>query len=1021
MPSYKPKSHKMGKGTKLPKPRSRGERKAPPAEPPTGLVTLVFTDVQGSTGIWERSPDVMRLSLGIHDQVMRDTLSEAGGYEVKTEGDAFMVAFGDSLQAVRWCLTAQERLVAAPWPQELLAMSDAAAVEDSQRSIIFRGLRVRMGVHTGVPECKPDPGTGRMDYFGPMVNRAARVGGAAHGGQILVSGWVWEQISSRLATLGDPATADLGHHRLKGLDTSERLVMVTPASLSGRAFPAPKTLNPRLSNLPPQTSSFLGRKEDLDAIEKRFSGPVRLVTLTGTGGMGKTSLALRFGLTRLSSFASGGEGGVWFCDLSEATSLEGICECLARALQFPIPSGSSTDVLVNQLGATLGGRGRMLVILDNFEQVVAHAFATVGRWLVLAPMTCFLVTSREALRLRGEAVLPLQPLSAGFGNEPPDQDPAVQLFRERAEAIRPGCLSLPKDLATVREIVRVLDGIPLAIELAAARMAILGPSDLLVRLGKHLDLLTGGGPAVPERQTTLRKAIAWSWDLLDPVERIALAQCAVFHGGFDLEAAEKILELKDFPGSPPVFEVIQALCRKSLLRTGESPEMPGRLRFGMFVGVQEFAREKLGELPERDSIMHRHAVYFSKLGRLLAPAVPGGGGDLRLRRLAAEMDNLRAVHVWTSGRVPPTPELADLTLEAAISLDPLYTTRGPFPSRSESLDRAIGYAATVPADPALLAWALEARGRAHLVAGETDACEAAYERGLSLARKSGNRKAEAFIQRNLGLKRMFSGSLMDEARARFEEALSILRAIGEKPSIGPVLGDLGCYWLAKRDLDQAARLLLQARDLNKEFGNQLLEALTLINLGIIFQEQGRLEDSGEVFRQSVTLAEELGDRRLFGYSQGYLGCQEQESGRLEEAAASYRLAVRCFDEIGDRGYRGYFTAALGGCLALQGKLEASAATFARIDNQWSALVSPPFVLVGRLHRAIAAAARSILANREGRVVEAADLAREARLVLAEGRASDLDSEDVRTALRLLESAVKSLPQTPPVPETAPGS
>ena len=977
--------------------------------PPAGLVTLIFTDVQGSTGIWENSPNVMRGALAIHDTLMRETLEMMGGYEVKTEGDAFMVAFADPLVALQWCLTVQERLTAAQWPPELLGLTDAAEVFDSHGRPIFRGLRVRMGIHAGVPECKPDPKTGRMDYFGPMVNRAARVGAAAHGGQILVSGSVWNQISARLSQADMPVYNDLGEHRLKGLESLERLVSILPEPLAERRFPPPKTLNPNLTNLLPGVTSFIGREEEIAAIDHLISRNTRLITLTGMGGMGKTRLACHFGTIRLEAFSESGKGGVWFCDLSEASSLLEICEAVGRALQVPLAAGRSEVSMVSQLGNALADRGRILFIIDNFEQVVQHASATIGQWLKIAPAAVFLVTSREALCLQGEAVTELFPLS--LPDEPAHiaSSAAVKLFLERAEAIRAGCIVSREDFANVARIVQRLDGIPLAIELAAARMGIFSSADLLARILQHLGFLASSNRDTPGRQATLRKAIDWSWDLLEPWEQLAGAQCSVFHGGFDLEAAEHILDISSFLQAPPVFEIIQALRQKSILRSFRSLESNGRLRFGMYVTVQEYAREKFQLLALREAVYQRHSAYYVKLGRKLAPRFPGGGGDKGLRHLAVEQENLRAILKWSVAHEPPTRESANLGLEAALALDPLFTTRGPFQARGETLDLAMGLARDAGADPALMAWACEARGRAYIVAGFNDLCEQTYEKGLVFARECGEKKAEAFILRNIGLKRMISGAGMDAAIEKYEAALALLEELGDKPCAASLLGDIGCYWLACRNLERAVEFLERARLANREVGNLLLEGLALTNLGIIYQEMGFFDKSEAALKQATSLGEELGDNRLHGFTHGYLACLFHESGRFAEAAASYRQAIEFFRQIGDKSYQVFFLAALGSCLACSGSFEEAESIFSASDSRRAETISLPFVQTERLHYGLYQACLARRSAQSGAHENAISSAKLARAILKEGKKGALDSEDVRFGLRLLTKAVKTLP------------
>ncbi|HEY9854947.1 MAG TPA: adenylate/guanylate cyclase domain-containing protein, partial [Stenomitos sp.] len=473
---------------------------ATPIAPPTGQVTLVFTDVQGSTSLWEQHTDAMRAALLQHNAELRQLLAETGGYEVKTEGDAFMLAFGDPVAAVRWCLAAQETLLGIDWPHALLSHPDASEAQREDGSLLFRGLRVRMGVHTGHPECRQDPVTGRMDYFGPMVNRAARISGAAHGGQIVLGAEAWKAVQPHLAALGAPQAVELGRFHFKGLVEPEALVQLLPTSLGDRSFPPPKAQDVKKTNLVPSPSRFIGRERDLRRVHELFTQGSRLITLLGPGGTGKTRLSQQFGLEGLEDYP----GGAWFCDLTQASTLDGIGEAVAAALGVPLTTVTCDDDLVRVLGNALAARGRTLVILDNFEQLVDHAAATLGRWLTAAPESHFLVSSRELLRLPGETAYELSPL--GLPSDPSDiaGSEAVQFFVDRVRAVRSDYDLTEADAPTVAEIVRQLDGIPLAIELAAARMSVLTAAKLLERLPRRFDLLSTGRRDASERQATLR-------------------------------------------------------------------------------------------------------------------------------------------------------------------------------------------------------------------------------------------------------------------------------------------------------------------------------------------------------------------------------------------------------------------------------------------------------------------------------------------------------------------------------------
>jgi predicted ATPase len=464
-----------------------------------------------------------------------------------------------------------------------------------------------------------------------------------------------------------------------------------------------------------------------------------LVTLIGPAGTGKTRLAMEYATRHLAEFTGAEGGGAWFCDLTQADHLESICSEVARVLDVPLATGHASGDVVAQVGQALAGRGRTLLILDNCEQVVEPAAACVGRWLAMAPATRILATSREVLRVTGEACYDLAPLGVPEEGGDVGAAEAVQLFVERARAVRHGYALSEADAPHVAAIVRRLDGIPLAIELAAARVGMLSPADLLERLPRRFELLTRSQRDASARQATLRAAIDWSWDLLRPWEQAALAQCAVFHGGFSPQAAEAVLDLSGFPDAPLALDVVQALRDKSLLRAYESDEFPGEARLGMYLSIHDYAAEKLEASGEATAARARHASYYLGVGLNWQEGVDRHGGVARLRRLAQELENLGAVYRWSVGE-GGSPTQA---LQALVALDPVLSTRGPFDSHLAWLDAALDLVARAQGDPLLHAQGLEARGRARQARGQMADARRDYEEALSLVRAKASCALEA--------------------------------------------------------------------------------------------------------------------------------------------------------------------------------------------------------------------------------------------------------------------------------------
>jgi predicted ATPase/class 3 adenylate cyclase len=635
-----------------------GEMSWPPrvAGAPTGEVTLVFTDIQGSSALWESAPALMRTALDLHDGLMRAALARHGGYEVKTQGDAFMVAFRDPKTAVAWALDVQQRLLDAAWDEALLANDNAAEETDDEGARVRRGLRVRMGIYAGRPDCRPDPNTGRMDYYGPDVNRAARVEAAAEGGQVFIGGALAEgPLDEVAARLGGHPLVSHGEHRLKGIAEPVTIVELRAGPMARRTFPALVTApDAAATNLGEARTHPIGRDADLASLEEALQ-QARLVTLLGPGGTGKTTLARHFG--RQQHAAGAYPGGVWFVDLTDAVSAGGVVTSVARTLGLEGGTGSQ-EAAVAQLGDALAARGRVLLLLDNLEQVIGPAAPVVSAWLSAAHGLDVIATSRMPLALSEEQVLELGPLSG---------DAAVELFARRAQR----ALS-DAERADARTLVERLDGMPLAIELAAGRASVLSPSQILERLDQRLDLLKGDAADRTDRQATLRGAIDWSWDLLSEDERSVFRQCGAFVGGFSLEAAEGVIACE-----ADVVDALQALKSKSLLRTVHDPR--GGLRFTLYESLRAYAVEQLEQVPEaRAAVLVRHADWYLTEGKRHKAAVDGPRPLEGLDWLSLEQENLLAVaDRFKTTDVARAVEAGLCTFRLAEARAPPRRTHGP--------------------------------------------------------------------------------------------------------------------------------------------------------------------------------------------------------------------------------------------------------------------------------------------------------------------------------------------------------
>lgn len=869
---------------------------------PMGTVALVFTDIQESTRLWERCSLGMREALAVHDRTLRGMLDLYNGYEVKTQGDSFMLAFPSVLDAVRWCLVTQEALVLANWPEAILAEPEAAEVR-GPRGLLHRGLRVRMGVHVGEPECRVDPRTGRADYYGRMVNVAARVAEAGHGGQVLLTGEAWARVAGlHENSQGRISVRPLGEYRLKGIEAPVSLVQMLPASLADRRFSGLRVPEERRGNLPHDAGELIGRAEALETLRAWLAGGSRLVTIVGPGGVGKTRLATHFGSLQMD--ARTWEGGVWLCDLTEAKGLDDFCHVVGEALGVALSQGGEDNAPAEQLGRALAGRGAVLVILDNLEHLVQHVAATLSRWQKLAPQATFLVTSREALRLPSEQTMDLAPLSVPAEGETSleaiARSEAVRLFVERARAVQGNFELTATQAPLVAEIVRRLDGIALAIELAAARISLLGVAQIRERLTRRFELLRGGRRDASERQATLWGAVDWSWNLLDATEQDALAQCSVFRGGFTLEAAESVIALPPF--GPGVLEVVQSLRSKSLLRAYAPDDLPGELRLGMYESIREYASARLAELGGASSVVARHGAYYLALARGWRERVGWGGGGEALRRLSLERENLLTACDNALEASPATRESLSRALGLLVALEPDVAARGPVGMTLPRLEQALERSAALPVDPQLRAEALAVRGRMLLETGQPANARKDLERARSLFATAGAVAGEKRALVDLSIVARHEGdtaaawSLIQEAQG--------LPSGGDKWLEAYAVGNLGLAEQVRSGPLAAVESLRAALELFREVGDVRFEVSFLINCGFAIGETGNTSEAVAMLEEAMAKATSAGDRVGYAAARLNLGCFLLDEDRAAEACEHLEAVVRTCRQLGMRIYEG---------------------------------------------------------------------------------------------------------------------
>lgn len=726
--------------------------------------------------------------------------------------------------------------------------------------------------------------------------------------------------------------------------------MVSSRARRSRPSPRHSPLAPGQPSPRAETEDvFIGRAAELEAVGHAIASGERLITLLGPAGIGKTRLAHHCAAA-IQRSRRRPIRRVAFCDLSEARTLDDIGGAVARSLGAPIAVQGSTVESVTQLGEHLASLGAVVLVLDNFEQVVDVGAPTLDRWLAQAPRAQLVVTSRERLRLPGERILELDPLAVP---PPAERDlgviagsDAVKLFVARASAARPGFRLTGAIAPDVAAIVRKVDGIPLAIELCAARMGVLGPTQLLERLSRSLDVLVRSARGVVGRQATLRAAIDWSWNLLEPWEKDALAQCSVFRGGFSLGAAAEVMRLSEALGGEPssarVVEAIQALHDKSLLRAYEPSGFPGELRYGLLEGVREYAAEKLAASGQAAAAKDRHARHFLVVGAAWARGADGHGGLAHRQRIALDAENLLAVCERSLACAPVTAEDGRRALEALLALSPVMVqcARGRLEPYVDQLDAALAATAADGESGLTRARALAMRAFADLVRGRFEHAFLGFHDALLLAREVGERSIECLALLSLGLF-LAQADLPDDARARFDEARVIVDAMADPGLEGHwllVVGGALTWW---GDAAGAAARYEGATARFHQVGDALREGMALGQLGLARMNLGHYEEARADCERALGLLRQIDERRAEGYVLGVLGRVLQALGQHDEARSALEEALVVHRAVGDRWSEGFHVGLLGNLDFERGQLEGARRHYERAVSLFDALTSAP--------------------------------------------------------------------------------
>lgn len=767
---------------------------------PTGLVTLLFSDIEGSTRLLASLGDRFAQLVADHRRVLRDAIAAHGGTEVGTQGDGHYAVFVDPLDALRAAIDSQVALGRHAWPDGLT-------------------VRVRMGVHTG------DVGSAYGEYYGMGLHGAARVSAAAHGGQILVSEATHRVVRDRLPE--SIVMDDLGYHVLKDLGPPQQLFQLSHASLDG-PFPPPVTLSVVPNNLPAAISSFVGRSDEIAQLD-RLLATHRLVTVLGPGGAGKTRTAVQVAAGLVERFAH----GVWFVDLASVDRSGSVAAALARVLGVREEAGRS-------LRETVEDRLRWqapLLVLDNCEHLIDQCASLVASLLRNCPDVVVLATSRTHLGVPGEVVHPLAAMSVS--DEPGSADDAVRLFVERAAAVTGGLQFDPDELTTIADICRRLDGLPLAIELAAARTNVLSVAQIAERIG-DLRFLSGAR-GVPERQHSLDALIDWSYQLLTAAERAVLMRCSVFAGPFDLEAAGAVSGAEG-----DVLDALSALASSSLLIVDRGAKV---VRYRLLETIRSFARERLHEAGEFERARERHREYLVQVAMRARPELDGADQAEWFDHLTSHADDL--TDAISSGLASGAVDDSAVILTA---LRRFWLERGDLRTMLE-WSRRVGdaIAESSPHHVDLLI----THGLLEGVLGDRDRAVALLERAGGIAADEDDDRLRERVASNLGILAERMGDL-EGAEAHHREALECARRSGDALALASSLGNLGNVAFQRGVLDVAEELHIQALDAATQADARRVVANSWNTLGLVAWVRGDLQLASERMTNAVTLMRPLG-------------------------------------------------------------------------------------------------------------------------------------------------------------------
>jgi len=858
---------------------------------PTGTVTFLFTDIEGSTKLAQNHPAEMPSLLARHNQILHQAIEGHNGYIFQIVGDSFSAAFHSASDALNAALDAQRNLYHESW-------SPAP-------------IKVRMGIHTGAAQLQVDSKDNAYAGYATLA-LTQRIMSAGHGGQTLLSGATRELVRDVLSE--NTELLDVGEKRLKDLLRPEHLYQLNIVELPS-TFPPLKTLDAFLNNLPTQLTTFIGRENEITEVKEELETH-RLVTLTGSGGTGKTRLSLQVAADLLEKF----DHGVWFVELAPLTDPDLIPQTILSTIGVQAQQGKTPlEVLKEYLHEK-----QTLIVLDNCEHLVSASAEVVNTLLNVAPKLKVLASSREALGVKGEASHPVPSLSLPDIKHLPaieglSQYEAVRLFIDRALLVASHFVVDKDNAPHIAQICHRLDGIPLAIELAAARIKMLSVEQISKRLDDRFRLLTGGARTALPRQQTLRALIDWSYDLLSENERLLLRRLSVFAGGWTLEAAEEVCVGQDDTLPYDVLDLLTQLVNKSLVVVITEGSQSGETRYRMLETIRQYAREKLLEAGDGEVIRDQHLAYFAKLVELAEPELYRPNQAFWLNKLDDELDNLRMALEWALTNDPESGlritalswrwcdmhsyyremgEWLSQLLELYFVVDSIHAQalfcysgclvrQGRFAEAVQIGEQCLQMALTA-SDKHTEAHSLQLLGALTVVQGKVQEGILRLEQGLDLYRALGYKIGQANVLTALAT----NSNNLERAAAFARESLQINREIGNLSGIAESLATLARLTIWNGDFSSPAAWLEEALSIARQVSDQATEEYTLTIYGVLAYWQGNYTQAHAYYKELIQLSERLGNHFSGLWARVFMAYTLLRQGAIEQARELFEECIQ---------------------------------------------------------------------------------------------------------------------------------